>query len=178
MSSTTATSPQILPRVSRPANEEIAAAREVIAHLNDYQSKNWGIGLNGSTFEPDGFLSFFTRRQLPFNYYVVNYGASIGSSAAYQENINTLENYINELSQRETEAVHTVIAQLEEYQSRFWAIGLNGDTLMPDDFNVFFASRGLSFKPFVRSTSGVNIGEENAYEVNINTLHEYLSQVH
>ncbi len=175
MARVTATSPLDLPRVKRPVNEEIAAARKVIEGLKDYQAKGWGIGLNGDTFTPDSFLSFFTQRQLPFDYYVVNYGVSIGGPEAYQTNIDTLNQYITLLCTCETASIKKTIQELKDYQNRFWGIGLNGDTLKPDGFNPFFAVRGLPFKPFVRSTSGISIGQQSAYDENIATLGKYLN---
>ena len=160
--------------VETPGNVEIKAIKETIANLDNYKSKNWGIGLNGSTFQPDGFLTFFTQRNLPFQYYVVNYGASIGSSAAYDQNINTLKALADKIREAETAKANKVIADLQTYKANFWAIGLNGDTLQPDGFNNFFAERQLTFKPFVRSTSGVNIGEQSAYDENIRVLQDYI----
>ncbi len=166
-----------LPKVALPGNAEVKASRDMIAQLKDYQSKNWGIGLNGTTFSPDGFLRFFTERNLPFQYYVVNYGASIGSPAAYGANINTLEAYIGKIQSSETADCEKVMNEIATYQKNFWGIGLNGDTLQPDNFDKFFAMRDLPFKPFVRSTSGVKIGEQSAYDENIHTLKKYLSEL-
>jgi hypothetical protein len=166
-----------LTKVETPGNVEVAACKAKITGLKDYQSKNWGIGLSGTTFSPDGFLTFFNQRNLPFSYYVVNYGVTIGSPAAYGENISTLEKHMSSVCSSETQAANQTIKQLQAYKSNFWAIGLNGDTLQPDGFNAFFADRQLPFKPFVRSTSGVSIGEESAYDENIATLKKYISEL-
>jgi hypothetical protein len=155
--------------------EEIKAAQNTINGINDYKSKNWAIGLNGDTFEPDGFLGFFTQRGLPFKYYVSNKGVSIGSSSVYAENITTLQKYVDSIRAAEHNAVNGTINELESYKSKFWAIGLNGDTLQPDGFNSFFSARNLPFKPFVRSK--VSIGEESAYTQNIETLKNYLKEI-
>lgn len=163
-----------LTKVEVSGTKEIGNCNNIIAQIKDYKSKNWGIGLNGSTFQPDGFLTFFTQRNLPFSYYVVNYGASVGSPAAYQANIDTLEKHIAEVRSSETTAANKIIASLKDYKAKFWGIGLTGDTLKPDGFNAFFAERELAFKPFVRSGSGVSIGEQSAYDENISTLEGYV----
>ncbi|MEM1321227.1 MAG: hypothetical protein AAGG75_13310 [Bacteroidota bacterium] len=163
-----------LTKVEMPGDKEIQNCQNIIKELKSYQSKNWGIGLNGSTFQPDGFLTFFTQRNLPFSYYVVNKGVTIGSSKAYDANIQTLETYMAGIRKSETDAGNAIIKSLKSYQSNFWAIGLNGDTLQPDGFNTNFAERQLPFKPFVRSTSGVSIGEQSAYDENISTMQNYI----
>jgi hypothetical protein len=153
--------------------QEVRAAQEKIKGIQEYQHKNWAIGLNGDTFEPDGFLGFFTQRGLSFKYYVNNKGVSVGSPAAYGENVTTLERYIANIRTEERARVDAIIKELESYKSHFWAIGLNGDTLQPDGFNSFFAARELPFKPFVRSK--VSIGQESAYDENVTTLRNYLN---
>lgn len=155
--------------------QEIKAALGMIKELQDYKSQNWAIGLNGDTFEPDGFLKFFTQRGLAFKYYVNNKGVSVDSPSAYDENITTLNSYIDTLRSEEYTAADSTIKELKAYKAKFWAIGLNGDTLQPDGFNTFFAARELPFKPFVRSR--VSIGEESAYNVNIGTLESYIKSL-
>lgn len=164
-----------LPKTSVSAVAEAKAVNDVIKGIKDYQSKNWGIGLNGDTFQPDGFLSFFTQRGLHFKYYVVNKGVSIGSPEAYTANINELQNYISSVKISEKNQCQSVLNDLASYKSKFWAIGLNGDTLQPDAFDQFFAERGLQFFPFVRSKTGVSIGDESAYDKNIATLQAYVN---
>lgn len=163
-----------LPKISVSAITETKAVIETINGIKDYQSKNWAIGLNGDSFQPDSFLGFFTQRGLSFSYYVLNHGVSIGSPAAYDANIKVLQQYLNAFQTNEKTQCQSVIGELESYKVNFWAIGLNGDTLQPDGFNPFFAERGLPFLPFVRS-KGVIIGDESAYDKNIATLKSYLS---
>ena len=163
-----------LPKVSVSAITETKSVNDTIDGIKNYQSKNWGIGLNGDTFQPDGFLSFFTQRGLQFSYYVVNYGVSIGSPAAYGENISILQNYLSAFQTSEKTQCQSVLKDLQSYKSNFWAIGLNGDTFQPDGFNQFFAERGLPFLPFLRS-KGVSIGEESAYDENITVLQNYMN---
>lgn len=165
-----------LPQVSTNAVQELKKAQSTIQSLEEYQKKNWAIGLNGDTFEPDGFLTYFTNRALNFQYYVQNKGVSIGTSQAYSENINTINGYVQNIVDTEVSACEKTISELQTYEKNFWAIGLNGDNLQPDGFNPFFASRELTFKPFVRS-KGVSIGEESAYSENINTLNQYISEL-
>jgi hypothetical protein len=162
-----------LPKVSISAIVETKVVNDTIANLNDYKSKNWGIGLNGDTFQPDGFLSFFTQRSLHFSYYVVNNGVTIGSPASYDANINELKQYLNSFQSTEKAQCQSVINDLNSYKNSFWAIGLNGDTLQPDGFNQFFAERNLPFLPFVRSS--VSIGDQSAYDKNIATLQSYMN---
>jgi hypothetical protein len=155
--------------------QEIKAAEATLKGLQDYKSKYWAIGLNGDTFEPDGFLAFFTQRGLPFKCFISNQGVTVGSPSNYDDNIATLNAYIAGLRSAEQTAVNSTIQELRTYKSNFWAIGLNGDTLQPDGFNTFFAARELPFKPFVRSR--VSIGQESAYEQNIATLTNYINSI-
>jgi hypothetical protein len=163
-----------LPKKSVSAITETKAVMDTIAGIKDYQHKNWGIGLNGDTFQPDGFLSFFTQRNLPFSYYVVNYGASIGTPVAYDANIKVLQQYLSAFQSAEKTQCQSVLNELDTYKKNFWAIGLNGDTLQPDGFNTFFAERELPFLPFVRS-KGVSIGADSAYDKNSTTLQSYMN---
>ena len=162
-------------KVSLIPSQEIKAALSKIKELQDYKNRNWAIGLNGDTFEPDEFLKFFIQRGLTFKYYVNNKGVSVGSPSAYEENIATLNTYIHNLLSEERAAVDSIIKELKAYKAKFWAIGLNGDTLQPDEFNSFFAARELPLKPFVRSR--VLIGSESAYNVNITMLESYINSL-
>ncbi|SOD78003.1 hypothetical protein [Spirosoma fluviale] len=74
----------------------------------------------------------------------------------------------------ESKGVKTVIKDLKIYQENNWAIGLNGDTFMPDGFLGFFTNRSLSFKFYVQN-NGVSIGLPTAYDENVSTLEVYMS---
>jgi hypothetical protein len=73
----------------------------------------------------------------------------------------------------EVKSVDQVLDDLITYESRFWAIGLNGDTLQPDAFHRFFAARDMKFQFFVRSMSGVVLGDISAYQENRLVLLDY-----
>ena len=103
-------------------------------------------------------------------------GVSAGNESAYDANINTLQSYINQQVTAETNLVNAIVTQLKDYQSRNWAIGLNGDTLQPDGFVAFFGQRQLPFDYYVRS-QGLSLGEPTAYNNNIQTLQKYLQAV-
>ncbi|MCX4029526.1 hypothetical protein H0A36_03700 [Endozoicomonas sp. SM1973] len=165
-----------LPKVNTNVVQELQEAKSTINRLQEYQSKNWAIGLNGDTFQPDNFLTYFDNRDLAFNYYVQNKGVSIGNSTAYTNNINEVKKYALAIVESEVSATNKTISELENYKNNFWAIGLNGDSLQPDNFNNFFADRNIQFKPFVRN-KGVEIGQESAYDENINALREYIGQL-
>lgn len=157
--------------------QEIQAAREIIAELRNFQKNNWAIGLSGDTLEPDGFLRFFNQRDLPFKFYLLNQVA-LGDSSAYDENIATLNRYIEDVCHQEIEASEYKIAELTEYKELCWAIGLNGNTLEPDGFVSFFGERKLPFTFFVRMRSrNVCLGDESAYGQNIATLNNYISSL-
>ncbi|NTX32055.1 hypothetical protein HT746_33920 [Burkholderia pyrrocinia] len=162
--------------VNVTAKVEINAANKTIGELKDYQSRNWAIGLNGDTLAPDGFLSFFTERNLPFSYYVRARGVSIGEPSAYQANIETLTHHIAAIRASETNAVNATIRDLELYKSRNWAIGLNGTTLQPDNFLPFFGTRSVPFEYYVRS-GGVELGSPSAYDTDIRNLTQYLGSL-
>lgn len=158
------------------AKTEIKSITALIAALNDYKTKNWGIGLTGNTLVPDGFLAFFTNRELPFTYYVRCQGVSLGDASAYDKNINVLNAYTNKVKANEKALVNATIAVLNEYKSKTWAIGLNGDTLQPDNLLPFFATRELPFEFFVRKPS-LSLGESTAYDKNVATLTKYLASL-
>jgi hypothetical protein len=69
----------------------------VIQDLKSYKAKNWAIGLNGDTLQPDGFMPFFAQRELPFSMYVRKGSLAVGDSSAYDKNVNTLVSYENGL---------------------------------------------------------------------------------
>ncbi|WNJ20565.1 hypothetical protein [Pontibacter sp. G13] len=73
----------------------------------------------------------------------------------------------------ERDACEEMIQRLALYRDKNWAIGLHGDTQQPDDFALFFGSRGLPFYAYLRSPSGI-IGDFSAYQTNIDTLKVYL----
>lgn len=156
--------------------QNVNASRSTIQGLQDYKNRFWAIGLNGDTLQPDGFLKFFNDRSLPFAYFVRSQGVSIGTEAAYDSNISTLQAYIQQQINAEADLVNAIIGQLKDYQARNWAIGLNGDTLQPDGFVSFFGQRQLPFDFYVRS-QGVSLGEPSAYNHNILTLQQYLQQL-
>jgi hypothetical protein len=155
--------------------QEIEAAKEIIAELRNYQRNNLAIGLHGDTIEPDGFLTFFNQRNLRFKFYLLNQ-VSLGNYTAYDENIKTLEKYIEDVRNQEIEASEYKIAELMEYKELYWAIGLNGDTLEPDGFLSFFGERELPFQFFLRNKN-VSMGDEGAYDQNIKTLNDYISSL-
>lgn len=80
-----------------PPNPEIEQCRSMINELRLYKQRYWAIGLNGDTLQPDGFVAFFSQRNLPFEYFVRSRGVSRGDYSAYDRNIATLENYIKTL---------------------------------------------------------------------------------
>ena len=165
-----------LPKLDVPGNKEIANCRNHINELNKYKTNNWGIGLNGDSFEPDGFLTFFSQRNLPFYFYVVNKKVQIGTPAAYDANIKTLQNYMSNIKAGESTAAKGIINSLKFYKDNNLAIGLNGNDHQPDHFNPFYAVRELPFKPYVQN-GGVDIGTPAAYDENIKTLENYIGQL-
>lgn len=163
--------------ISVNAKTEIKSVTALIAKLNDYKSKNWAIGLTGNTLVPDEFLAFFANRELPFTYYVRSQqGVSLGDPSAYQNNINTLNVYMARIKANEKALVTATIATLNDYKAKNWAIGLNGDTLQPDNLLPFFATRELVFAFYVRKPD-LTLGDAAAYDKNIATLNAYLSSL-
>jgi hypothetical protein len=77
----------------------------------------------------------------------------------------------------EVQNVDQVIQELDDYESRFWAIGINGDTLQPDQFQKFFAARDMEVRYFVRSFSGLSLGEASAYQENRRMLQDYRHRI-
>ena len=157
--------------------EEYKKGLEMIQEIKDYQKKNLAIGLNGDTFQPDNFLQYFTQRNIPFKYYVTNKGVTIGNTEAYQYNIEAIQNYIHQIQAYEEQQCHQCIEQLYKYEQNKWAIGLNGDNLQPDNFNIFYAERQLTFHPYVRTNDGFQIGNKPTYKQNIEILTKYLAEM-
>ncbi|AUH53272.1 hypothetical protein CXB49_22040 [Chromobacterium sp. ATCC 53434] len=83
---------------------------------------------------------------------------------------------VNVPAKQEIEAVNGTIKQLKDYQSKNWAIGLNGDDLAPDGFLAFFNERQLPFSYYVRA-QGVSVGEPSAYQADIDTLNHYIALI-
>jgi hypothetical protein len=157
---------------------ELQACNTVIAGILDYQNKNWAIGMTGDTLQPDSFLAFFTARKLAFLYYVRSSdGVSVGDPDAYQKNIDTLHEYMDELIANEKKQVEAQIQELKNYKTNNWAIGLNGDTLQPDGFMPFFAQRELPFFMYVQNES-LAVGDSSCYDKNINMLLSYEQGLH
>jgi Dyp-type peroxidase family len=156
--------------------QEIQAAQNIIAELRNYKQRNWAIGLNGDTTQPDGFLTFFNQRKLPFEFYLLN-RVGLGNSGAYDNNIARLNKYIEDVITQEIDACEYKIAELKEYQRLNWAIGLNGDDpTKTDGFVNFFGERELPFEFYVRSQN-VSLGDGSAYDKNITTLENYIKEL-
>jgi hypothetical protein len=154
--------------------QEIQAAQNIIAELRNYKQRNWAIGLNGDTTQPDGFLTFFNQRKLPFDFYLLN-RVRLGNSSAYDKNIATLNRYIEDVITQDIDACEYKIAELKEYKGLNWAIGLNGDTTQPDGFLTFFNQRKLPFEFYLLNRVG--LGNSGAYDKNIATLNRYIKDV-
>ncbi len=155
--------------------QEIQAARDMIAELRNYQQRNWAIGLNGDTLQPDGFLALFNQRNLPFKFYLLNQ-VQLGNSSAYDANIATLNQYIEDICNQEIEASEYKIAELEEYRELNWSILSKTDTFKPDKFVSFFGERELPFK-FGVDNGNIVTNDPSAYEENITTLKDYISSL-
>ena len=115
--------------VFRPFLTEAQWAKETIGQINEYKSRNWAIGLNGDTGKPDGFTTSFAERDMNFVTYIRGAGLQIGTPDAYAQNIALVNAYIDRERQEEIAMVHNTMAQLADYKSRNWAIGLS----WPDD---------------------------------------------
>lgn len=76
--------------------KQIEECEAIIKELRTYKERFWAIGVNGTTLQPDGFLTFFAARKLPFKFFVRG-AVSLGEESAYDENIATLEKYIQTL---------------------------------------------------------------------------------
>ncbi len=77
---------------------EIEECKKQIANLENYKKNGWPISPQKDNLK-DPFLSFFTRRDLIFVFYVPKSAGKLplGDSSAYDKNINTLRGYIKEL---------------------------------------------------------------------------------
>ncbi|XZN99664.1 MAG: RICIN domain-containing protein [Microcoleus sp.] len=166
--------------------KEIASAQNMIAKLHEYQKENFAIGLHGDTTQPDEFLTFFNQRKLPFEFYLIN-KVSLGDYSAYEKNIATLIRYIKDVIIQEIDACEYKIAELQEYKTLNWAIGLsvieetnkpNKYTKQLDGFVNFFGERELPFEFYVHNQSAsVLLGDNSAYSKNIKTLEDYITKL-
>jgi hypothetical protein len=156
--------------------EEIKTAQEMISELRNYQQLNWAIGLDGDTLQPDKFLAFFNQRNLSFKFYLLNQ-FPLGRDTAYDENITTLNQYIEDIRSQEIEASEYKIAELKEYRELDWSILSQTDTFKPDKFVSFFGERDLPFK-FVVDSGNIVLDDKSSYEENIKTLTDYISSLH
>jgi hypothetical protein len=166
--------------------EEIEAGKKILFELVDYQKKNWAIGLHGDNQQPDKFLTFFNQRELPFKFFLLNQ-VPLGDSKAYQDNIKTLAQYLEDAINQEIEASEYKIAELEEYKELCWDIGVFWRVVKcptgeikegweTDTLVNFFGERELSFKFYVNS-KGIELGDDGAYAENIATLETYIERL-
>ena len=138
------------------------------------------IGLNGDTLQPDAFFTFFKARGLPFAFFVRSRVKKVvlGEDSAYEQNIITLNKYIEDIISQESEKCKLKIVQLEDYKKNNRPIGLNGDYQKPDEFIDFFAERDLPFAFYVWNVKGVSPqGNYSAYDQNIATLNDYIKKL-
>lgn len=161
--------------IFRPFLTEAQWAKETIGQINEYRARNWAIGLNGDTGRPDGFTTSFAERDMNFVAYIRGAGLSIGSPDAYAQNIALVTAYIERERQEEIALVNSIIAQLVDYKSRNWAVGLAWPDGQPDGFTRFFAVRNLPVAYYLRGN--ISVGDPSAYDLNIKTLQGYLEAV-
>ena len=116
------------------------------------------------------------KTQVPFKHWVTMKGGEFffAPSMSFLKSL-APEPSRNEITQ-DIDACEYKMAELKEYKALNWAIGLNGDTLEPDGFVKFFEERKLPFEYYVRS-QGVSRGDDSAYEKNITTLKNYITQL-
>ncbi len=77
----------------------------------------------------------------------------------------------------ELHACQQQVSLLLDSQREQRSIGMDSETLQPDALLAFFTERNLPFAYYVRSCSGIAIGEASAYEKNIATLNMYMAHL-
>ena len=153
----------------------IKDTKGIISELEKHKKKGWPIGLTGDKLKPDAFLQFFNRRNLQFTFYVKS--VSLGDSSAYDKNITTLNKYIKSIISGEIEECKKQIANLENYKKNGRPISPQEDNLK-DPFLSFFTRRDLIFVFYVPKSAGkVPLGDNSAYDKNINTLRDYIEEL-
>ena len=153
----------------------IKDTKGIISELEKHKKKGWPIGLTGDKLKPDAFLQFFNRRNLQFTFYVKS--VSLGDSSAYDKNITTLNKYIKSIISGEIEECKKQIANLENYKKNGRPISPQEDNLK-DPFLSFFTRRDLIFVFYVPKSAGkVPLGDNSAYDKNINTLRGYIKEL-
>lgn len=155
--------------------DEFQWAKDTVAGIKDYKAKNWAIGLNGDTGQPDGFLSSFAARELNCVTYIRGAGLSLGDPSAYDRNIAAVQNYIAVERTEEIKSANDLINEIASYKAQNWAIGLNWPDGQPDGFAKYFAVRGLPIAYYLRGN--VAVGDPSAYDKNVTTLKGYIARV-
>ena len=161
------------PMVAVDVIDESSKVDDIILRIGEFESKQWAIGLDGQTLKADAFLKFFQDRSLDFKFYVQSAnGVSTGTPEAYQENITVLKGYKEKILQEEITELERIATELKQYQESAWAVGLDGDSLQPDQFLKYFADHNLPFDIYVQHDF-VTIGNASSYDKNIMTLDDY-----
>lgn len=154
--------------------KDIETCRETIVRLREHKTRSWAIGLRFKDGQPDAFFTLFAERGLACSPYLRG-DFSVGSAAAYDENIARLEGYIAERLTEELVLCKGNIARIQLHREKDWAIGLRHKDGQPDSFTTFFALRGLPIAYYARGA--VSTGDPGAYEKNAATLEGYLTSL-
>jgi hypothetical protein len=79
-------------------SEEVSAVQTAIREIDYCKSRGWSCGLSWPDGQPDKFTQFFCTRNLPISFFVQGQ-VSAGSTSAYDENINTLLDYLGKVAE-------------------------------------------------------------------------------
>jgi hypothetical protein len=154
---------------------EVIWAKDMVMKIMEYKIKNLPMGLHQDMTRPEELLVGFARRGLVLATYVRHAGFALGSPEAYVQNIGTIVNYIQHLRQQEIRSANDKINEVLSFKSHDWAIGLAWPDGQPDGFARYFAIRGLPIALYLRGN--VNVGDDSAYDKNIETLNSYIIKV-
>jgi hypothetical protein len=155
--------------------QEVKWSRDMIIKIQEHKIKDWPMGFERESTQPDDILAAFTTRGLAFAPYCHRPELTIGGSDAYMRNIGTIVNYVEHERQEEIQSAHQLITEILSLKARGAAIGLAWPNAHPDEFSRYFVIRGIPIAQYVRGN--VNVGDLSAYDKNIETLNAYIVAV-
>lgn len=154
---------------------EVKWARDMIIKIQEYKIKDWPMGFQQKSTQPDDIFAEFTFRDLPFAPYCHRPDLMIGTADAYTRNIGTICGYIERERQEEILSAQKKITDILSFKARDSAVGLGWPNGHPDDLSRYFVIRGLTIAHYLHGN--VSVGEASAYDKNIEALNEYILTV-
>ncbi len=163
---------QPLSHTRAPMEETLMRGLDALASMKRFRERNWAIGVNGDTLEPDPYFKYFRERGLEFRSYSLHpYGQeAIRDPSAYEENIQVLHRSLCEeleLEQRACEEMKQRLLVLQRERAPIGFDAMKG----PDEIAEFFALRNLKVRV---DPNPVNT---TAHETDLKELADYMQRL-